>query len=98
MSCTAMAVRPVGFPARPASYAQGHAFKKQTWEAVANFEAFDRDSDPYGEHDFGLLEVDGRKLYFKIDYYGLDLASASDDPADRRRTNRVLTIMLAEEY
>jgi hypothetical protein len=55
-------------------------------------------NDPYGEHDFGALTVEDRKIFFKIDYYDRALAGGSPDPADPRVTTRVLTIMLAEEY
>jgi hypothetical protein len=63
-------------------------------EAVAKFE----DNDPYGEHDFGALEVEGERLFFKIDYYDQDLSAHSPDPADPSVTKRLLTIMLADEY
>jgi hypothetical protein len=59
---------------------------------------FDPDNDPYGEHDFGGVEIKGRRAFFKIDYYDLDYAFASPDPADENLTRRVMTIMLAEEY
>ena len=47
---------------------------------------------PNEEHDFGSFEADGHKIFFKIDYYD------SPDPSDPAVTNRVITIMLAEEY
>ena len=65
---------------------------------TAAFAAFNADNDPNGEHDFGNFEVDGRRFYFKIDYYDASLEFGSDDPADPSKTTRVLTIMLAEEY
>jgi hypothetical protein len=67
-------------------------------EAVAGFDSFDEDNDPYGEHDFGALEVEGERLFFKIDYFDQSLSAHSPDPADETATKRVLTIMLAEEY
>ena len=67
-------------------------------EAVRTFDAFTPDNDPYGEQDFGSLEVDGENVYFKFDYYDLTHAMHSDDPADPSKTERVLTIMLASEY
>ena len=66
--------------------------------AVQAFDAFTPDNDPYGEHDFGNIEVDGEKIFFKFDYYDLNQAMHSDDPADPTKTERVLTIMLADEY
>ena len=59
---------------------------------------FDPGNDPYGEHDFGVVEVKGRRIFFKIDYYDQDLCFASPDPANQKITRRVMTIMLAEEY
>lgn len=66
--------------------------------AVMEFDAFGPDNDPYGEHDFGAFDHNGRKIFWKIDYYDQSLEMGSDDPADPDKTRRVLTIMLAEEY
>ena len=65
---------------------------------VATFDTFSEENDPHGEHDFGNFELAGRRLFWKIDYYGHDLQSGSPDPADPTVTTRVLTIMLADEY
>lgn len=59
---------------------------------------FTEDNDPYGEHDFGAFDHAGEKIFWKIDYYNLDLTAGSDDPANPNTTKRVLTIMLASEY
>ena len=40
-------------------------------DAVAAFDSFAADNDPYGEGDFGPLTVEGERLFFKIDDYGL---------------------------
>ena len=66
--------------------------------AVQTFDAFTPDNDPYGEHDFGCVELDGERIFFKFDYFDLNHAKRSDDPADPSKTERVLTIMLADEY
>jgi hypothetical protein len=68
------------------------------YDAVKGFDAFDDGNDPHHEHDFGSFEHAGATLFWKIDYYGKDLASRSENPADASVTTRVLTIMLAEEY
>ncbi len=65
---------------------------------VQTFDAFTKDNDPYGEHDFGSFELAGEKFFFKIDYYAPDMEHGSEDPSDPSTTVRVLTIMLAEEY
>ena len=65
---------------------------------VQVFEAFTPDNDPYGEHDFGSITLEGATFFWKIDYYDIDLHMHSPDPSDGTVTARVLTIMLAEEY
>jgi hypothetical protein len=67
-------------------------------ERVRSFEAFDADNDPHGEHDFGSFEHDGQTIFWKIDLYDRDYKFYSPDPIDPAKTNRVLTILLAEEY
>jgi hypothetical protein len=45
-----------------------------------------------------FFEVDGERMFFKLDYYALDMRHGSDDPADPEKTQRVLTIGLAADY
>jgi hypothetical protein len=75
----------------------GSAFLAAALAAVAPFERFDPDKDPYQEHDFGALTVAGYRLLWKIDY-DRTLSAGSPDPADSPLTAHVLTLMLAEEY
>ena len=70
----------------------------QATAAVRAFSDFSEDNDPHGERDFGAFDLGGQQLFWKIDYYDLNLALASPNPADPRATRRVLTLMLAEEY
>lgn len=67
-------------------------------QLVADYDAFCEDNDPYGEHDFGNLEYQGNKVFWKIDYYDTTLTAGSPDPTDPAVTTRVLTILLAREY
>jgi hypothetical protein len=71
---------------------------KRLVEQVASFDRFTPDNDPHGEHDFGALEDDGERFFWKIDYFDLSLTVGSPDPADPTLTRRVLTLMLASEY
>ncbi len=65
---------------------------------VKKFDNFTTANDPYNEHDFGSFEYNGNKIFWKIDYYDLDFRYMSPNPADPKVTNRVMTIMLADEY
>lgn len=78
--------------------AKGQLFALAAMSAVTAFETFTPDNDPYGEHDFGAFDLGSERLFWKIDYYSLDLRSGSPDPADRAVTRRILTIMQASEY
>ena len=55
----------------------GRAKQIAILDAVAAFDGFDADNDPYGEGDFGALEVEGERLFFKIDYFGRGLTGHS---------------------
>ncbi len=72
--------------------------KAAVLQQVRQYDRFDRDNDPHGEHDFGNFEIAGARFFFKIDYYNLDMDGGSEDPADPAKTARVLTVMKAEEY
>jgi hypothetical protein len=64
-------------------------------KTIAVFDNFCHANDPYEEHDFGSFDVDGHEILFKIDLYEEpDVKDSNGEPV----VNRVLTIMLAEEY
>lgn len=68
-------------------------------DAVRKFDTFTEDNDPWGEHDFGTIQLENvGKLLWKIDYYDNSLEFGSEDPSDLSQTQRVLTMMFAEEY
>jgi hypothetical protein len=67
-------------------------------KTIAVFDNFCHANDPYEEHDFGSFEAEGETIFFKIDYYDRTLTCHSPDPADPAVTERVITIMLADEY
>lgn len=72
--------------------------KAAALQKAAQFDDFNDDNDPYGEHDFGSFELCNRKFFWKIDYYDPGMEQGSDDPSDPEKTARVMTLMLAEEY
>ena len=55
-------------------------------------------NDPYDERDFGVVQMEATKYFWKIDYYDKARKFASPDAADPLQTYRVLTIMRADEY
>ncbi len=65
---------------------------------VCNFKDFNEDNNPYGERDFGAFDYKEQKIFWKIDYYDRNFEFASPDAADPSITNRVLTVMYADEY
>jgi hypothetical protein len=67
-------------------------------QTIATFDNFCAENDPYGEHDFGMFEFEGSSVMFKIDYFAKDMNGHSTDPANPAVTERVITLMLAEEY
>ena len=76
----------------------GVPFAARARALVRRDQTFAEDNDPYAEHDFGAVSLDGEKIFWKIDYYDLERRYGSTDPSDPDATSRVLTIMLAEEY
>jgi hypothetical protein len=65
-------------------------------KAVERFNDFNEDNDPHGEHDFGSLDWYGEKIFWKIDYYTGEYQYWCDPLAPE--CQRVMTVMLAEEY
>ncbi|MEO1263603.1 MAG: DUF3768 domain-containing protein [Bacteroidota bacterium] len=65
---------------------------------IKKFNDFSKGNNPYGEHDFGAIEKNGNRVFWKIDYYNESMTKGSEDPSDPEKTRRVMTIMLAQEY
>jgi hypothetical protein len=64
-------------------------------KTIAVYDDFCHENDPYQEHDFGAFDADGHTIFFKIDLYEEpDVKDSNGEPV----VNRVLTIMLADEY
>ncbi|RKU21049.1 hypothetical protein C6499_22785 [Candidatus Poribacteria bacterium] len=71
--------------------------KAVLFDKIIAFDNFTQDNDPYGEHDFGCIELDGiPKIYWQINYY--EDASMKARAADPLNAYRVLVVMFAEEY
>jgi Protein of unknown function (DUF3768) len=65
---------------------------------IAVYDDFCHANDPHEEHDFGSFRAEGQTIFFKIDYFDTTLTYHSPDPSDPSVTERVITIMLADEY
>jgi hypothetical protein len=90
VACTAVVT--VGFRSLP------DADQSRVRELIETYDAFDEDSDPHGERDFGTIYQlgDGRwtterprvcddereRVFWKLDYYDRDLRFGSGDPAN----------------
>ena len=64
-------------------------------QKVSAFDNFTKGDDPYGEHDFGVIEGVPR-VYWKIDYYADENMKFGAE--DTENAYRVLIIMLVEDY
>ncbi len=78
--------------------AKGRDFVTKALTAVRAFDSFTPDNDPWKEHDFGSIKLDGHKIFWKIDCYDKEQEYHSPDPTAPAVTTHVLTIMLAAEY
>ena len=76
----------------------GDDFLHRAVAAVQAFDSFTEHNDPFGEHDFGAFDLDGEKIFWKIDCYDTARKYGSPNPGNPAVTHRVLTIMLASEY
>ena len=72
--------------------------RKELFEHIKQFNNFTKENDPYGEHDFGSIKFQNNVYFWKIDYYDTNFLYHSPNPSNASVTNRVLTIMQADEY
>jgi len=74
------------------------SYQTEIFQIIRAFNDFTKDNDPYDEHDFGVVKIFEKSVFWKIDYFDRNSNYGSEDPTDPNQTKRVLTIMLAEEY
>lgn len=65
-------------------------------ETIRDYDDFNSNNDPWGEHDFGKIVWNGDTVFWKIDYYDETLTDWEDPLIGSCK--RVMTVMLAEEY
>ena len=82
----------------PGVAALGQQAVERIVKTIAVYDDFCHANDPYEEHDFGSFQAEGQTIFFKIDYFDKNLTYHSPDPSDPSVTERVITIMLADEY
>ena len=82
----------------PGIAALGSEVVQRLLQTIAVFDDFCTANDPHSEHDFGCFKFDGTEVMFKIDYYDKSLSFHSPNPASAAVTERVITIMRADEY
>lgn len=82
----------------PGIAALGQTAVERIVQTIATYDDFCHANDPHQEHDFGSFDADGKRIFFKIDYFDKSMQLHSPDPSDPDVTERIITIMLAEEY
>ncbi len=67
---------------------------------LINETPIDPGNDPHGERDFGVVEHQGHKIFWKVDVYANDgtFAWGSEMPWDAQQSFRVVTVMLASDW
>ena len=78
--------------------AKGGLFLQKLMVAVMGFDDFNEGNDPHGLRDFGIVTIDGARVYWKLDLFDPSYEWGAEDPANPARTRRVLTLLLPEEY
>lgn len=68
------------------------------WPLISEYDEFNAENDPHGEHDFGQFNLNDHKCFWKIDVMDPSLELAPLDPTDPTLSVRVLTVMLATDW
>jgi hypothetical protein len=78
---------------------KGEDFAHKCLQALAGYDAWTTDNDPWNEADFCNFEIDGETVFAKLSYYDKhDQNYGSENAADPSKTLRIGVIMLKEEY
>ena len=78
--------------------AEGMDFVLTCIAAVAAYEDFTEENDPFGTHEMGFMDVLGKKVWWKIDLYDRAYEGGSENPTSLAETRRVLTILFPSDY
>lgn len=81
-----------------AIHAEGPEFVRDCFRAAAEYDSFDEDNDPYGTREMGFMDVQGKKVWWKIDLYNRSYDAGSENPTALAETRRVLTMLFPSEY
>ena len=77
---------------------QSADFQRELITKVIGFDAFDNDSDPYGWHEMGVIEIGDQTVWFKIDLLDVNYAYGAEDPTNPDQTRRVMTLLFPSKY
>lgn len=67
-------------------------------QVISVYDDFCKALDAWDAHDYGVFPFEGQMVAFKIDYYDKSLTHHSPDPSNPSITQRIITIMMADEY
>ncbi|MEM1363436.1 MAG: DUF3768 domain-containing protein [Pseudomonadota bacterium] len=77
---------------------EGPEFVAACLEAVASYDDFNEENDPFGTHEMGFMEVQGKKVWWKLDLYDRAYENGSPNPTSLADTRRVLTVLFPSDY
>jgi len=77
---------------------EGQEFVSACFQAVAIYDDFTEENDPYATHEMGFMEVMGKKVWWKIDLYDRSYEHGASKPTSLADTRRVLTVLFPSDY
>ena len=78
---------------------RGVHFQLKCIHALHTYTGWNPDNDPHHEADMCVLDIDGEKVWAKLDCYDKhDQNYGSEDPTDPTKTLRVGTLLFPHEY